>query len=100
MKDKKELVSLGLTEKKAEEIVLLESKMLEEAVKFQFKKKDGSIRDAVGTLVRGKMVKEDGSVWEPVGPQRKENPSIVNFWDCVKKEWRCFNVFNLIAVEG
>lgn len=98
MKTKEQLVSLGLTEMKAEEVMLLESKMLEEAVRFQFTKKDGSLREAVGTLRRDKMVQADGSIWEPVGEPRPDAPTLVKFWDCEKSAWRSFNVQNLISV--
>lgn len=100
MKTKEQLVSLGLTEIKADEVMLLESKMLEQAVKFQFRKKDGSIRDAVGTRKRELMVQEDGKVWEPVGAQKPECPTTLGFWDLEKKAWRCLIVSNLVAVEG
>lgn len=99
MKTKEQLVSLGLTEIKADEVMLLESKMLEQAVKFQFKKKDGSIRDAIGTRKRDLMVQEDGKVWEPVGAQKPECPTTLGFWDLEKKAWRCLIVSNLVAVE-
>ena len=98
MKTKEQLVSLGLTEMKAEEVMLLESKMLEEAVRFQFTKKDGSLREAVGTLRRDKMVQADGSIWEPVGEPRPDVTTLVKFWDCEKSAWRSFNVQNLISV--
>ena len=94
------MVKLGLTEKQADEVMMLESKMLEQAVRFQFKKEDGSLREAVGTLVREKMVQEDGSVWEPVGAQKPESPMFVKFWDLTVPGWRQFNIFNLVAVEG
>ena len=100
MKTKEQLVSLGLTDIKADEVMLLESKMLEQAVKFQFKKKDGSIRDAIGTRKRELMVQEDGKVWEPVGAQKPECPTTLGFWDLEKKAWRCLIVANLVAVEG
>lgn len=100
MKTKEQLVSLGLTEMKAEEVMLLESKMLEQAVRFQFKKKDGSLREAVGTLRRDSMVEADGSLWEPKGEEKPTAPTIVKFWDLTVQGWRSFNVFNLIAVEG
>lgn len=100
MKTKEQLVSLGLTEIKADEVMLLESKMLEQAVKFQFTKKDGSLREAVGTLNREKMIQEDGKKWEPVGEARPDVPAIMKFWDCIAKAWRSFNVSNLVAVEG
>lgn len=94
------MVSLGLTEMKADEVMLLQSKMLETAVRFQFRKKDNSIREAVGTLNRDKMVQADGSLWEPIGEARPDVPTLVKYWDCEKFSWRSFNVFNLVAVEG
>ena len=100
MKTKDQLVSLGLTEMKAEEIMLLESKMLENAVKFQFKKKDGSIRDAEGTLDPEKMVYEDGHKWTPSADTKPYAPIWFRYFDLCVKDWRQFNVFNLIAVEG
>lgn len=100
MKTKTQLVSLGLTEMKADEVMLLESKMLEQAVKFQFRKKDNSIRDAIGTRKRELMVQEDGKIWEPVGAERPEVPTLVKYWDLTVKSWRSFNVFNLLAVEA
>lgn len=100
MKTKEQLVSLGLTEIKADEVMLLESKMLEQAVKFSFTKKDGSLREAVGTLNRSKMIQEDGTLWAPKGEARPDAPALMKFWDCVAKSWKCFTVANLIAVEG
>lgn len=100
MKNKEQMVSLGLTEKQAEEVMMLESKMLETAVRFQFKKKNGLLREAVGTLRRDKMVQEDGTLWEPVGAQKPESPMFVKFWDLTVPGWRQFSIFNLIAVEG
>lgn len=99
MKTREQLVKLGVEEVKADEIMLLESKMLETAVRFQFKKKDGSLREAVGTLRREKMVKQDGTIWEPVGVERPDVPTLVKYWDLTVQDWRCFNVFNLVAVE-
>lgn len=100
MKTKDQLVSLGLTEMKADEVMVLESRMLEEAVRFQFKKKDGTVREAVGTLNRDKMIQEDGSVWIPIGEARPDAPTLVKFWDLTVQGWRSFNVLNLVSVEG
>lgn len=100
MKTKEQLVSLGLTEMKADEVMLLESEMLKRAVKFSFTKKDGSLREAVGTLDREKMVQEDGTLWEPKGEAKPESPALVKFWDLVAHSWRCFTVANLVTVEG
>lgn len=98
MKTKDQLVSLGLTEKKADKVMLLESEMLKRAVKFSYKKKDGSRRDAEGTLDRGKMDLGDGTLWEPAGNGLPEKPEFVRYWDLQSMCWRQFNVFNLISV--
>lgn len=94
------MVNLGIEGFKADEIMLLESKMMETAVRFRFKKKDGSLREAVGTLVREKMIQPDGSVWVPVGEAKPDVPTLVKYWDLTVQGWRSFNVFNLVAVEG
>lgn len=100
MKTKDQLVKLGLDEFKADEVMLLESKMLEQAVKFAYTKKDGSLREAEGTLDRSKMDLGDGTLWEPVGNGLPEKPEFVRYWDLQSMGWRQFNVFNLVAVEG
>lgn len=101
MKTKQDLVNLGIEGFKADEIMLLQEKMLEQAVKFQFRKKDNSIRDAVGTLRRDLMVQEDGTIWEPKGEAKPEPATVVRFFDCVAKAWRCFTCTEFIGlVEG
>ncbi len=90
MKTREELVNLGIEGFKADEIMLLQEKMLEQAVKFQFRKKDGSIRDAVGTLNRSLMKRPDGTLWEPKGESVPEPKTEVRFFDCVKGMWRSF----------
>ena len=98
MKQREDLIKLGLSEKKADEVMLLESKMLEQAVKFQFRKKDGTIRDAEGTLDRSKMVMENGKLWEPKGAPKPEVVESLRYWDLGKRMWREMKVLNLIAV--
>ena len=100
MKSKENLVKLGLTEKQADEVMMLESKMLEQAVKLSYRKNDGTIRDAEGTLDRSKMDLGDGTLWEPVGNGRPEKPEWVRYWDLKSMGWRQFSIFDLIAVEG
>ena len=100
MKTKQQLVNLGIEDFKADEIMLLQEKMLEQAVNFQFAKKDGSVRDAVGTLCREKMVQEDGSLWQPSGESKPEPDSIMRFFDVVAGAWRCFTCVNFIAMAG
>ena len=98
MKTKDQLIQLGVDGFKADEIMLLQSKMMEQAVKFQFKKKDGSIRDAVGTLCRSLMKQEDGTLWEPKGEGKPEPASIVRFFDVENGAWRCFTCVDFIGL--
>lgn len=56
-------------------------------VNFTYKKVDGSIRDAVGTLE---------TVPTPKGGYRKPNYSILNYFDLQQRDWRCCKVENLI----
>ena len=89
MKKKEELVTFGLTEKQAEDVMLLESRMMEEAVKFRFVKKDGTVREAVGTLKRSLMKLAKGEA-------RPDTVGLMKFWDCEKQSWRSFNVGSLV----
>ena len=98
MKTKDQLIQLGIEEFKADEIMLLQSKMTEQAVKFQFKKKDGSIRDAIGTLKRALMKQEDGTLWEPKGEGKPEPASVIRYFDIEKGMWRCFTVTDFIGL--
>jgi len=100
MKTKDQLIKLGLTEKKADEVMLLESKMLEQAVKFAYTKKDGSRREAEGTLDRSKMIMENGEPWTPKGDPKPESTEDLRYWDLGAKMWRQMKVMNLVAVEG
>ena len=101
MKTREDLIKLGIEGFKADEIMTLQSRMMEQAVKFQFKKKDNSIRDAVGTLKRELMKQEDGTLWEPKGESKPEPATIVRFFDCEKGLWRCFTATEFIGlVEG
>lgn len=98
MKTKDQLIQLGIEEFKADEIMLLQSKMTEQAVKFQFKKKDGTIRDAIGTLKRALMKQEDGTLWEPKGEGKPEPASVIRYFDIEKGMWRCFTVTDFIGL--
>lgn len=100
MKTKDQLVNLGLSEFKADEVMLLESEMLKRAVKFSFKKKDGKIREAVGTLDPEKMIMENDELWTPKGEAKPESAENLRYWDLVKKMWREMKLVNFVAMEG
>ncbi len=56
-------------------------------VNFTYVKVDGSIREAVGTLVNAPM---------PKGGERKPNYKVLNYFDLQQMEYRCAKVENLI----
>jgi hypothetical protein len=56
-------------------------------VNFSFKKVDGSIREAVGTLV---------NVPAPKGGERKVNYCLMTYFDLQQNDWRCAKIENLI----
>lgn len=54
---------------------------------FTFKKVDGSIREAVGTLLNAP---------NPKGDDRPVNYGVLNYFDLQQQDWRCAKVENLI----
>ena len=101
MKTREQLVQLGIEGFKADEIMLLQEKMMEKAVKFQFRKKDGSVRDAVGTRKRELMVLPNGERYEFKTAGKPECPTTLGYWDLDKKMWRSFTLTSFIGiVEG
>ncbi len=98
MKTKDQLIQLGIEEFKADEIMLLQEKMMEQAVKFQFKKKDGTIRDAIGTRNLELMIQEDGKRYEFKTDGKPECPTTLGYWDLEKKMWRCFTLTSFIGL--
>jgi hypothetical protein len=62
-------------------------------VKFQYTKKDGSVRTAVGTL------KSDLITNKPSGGMNKvKNAGYTSYFDVEKDAWRCFAESKLLGV--
>ena len=99
MKTKDQLINLGLSDAQADEVMLLESKMLDGAIGFTYKKKDGSTRIASGTLCRSLMKLADNTMWEPKGEPKPENPALFLYFDLMQHAWRSFQVVNYLAME-
>lgn len=60
-------------------------------VSFSFVKKDGTIRNAIGTLM------EEGT---PTSTRTREpNYSTLTYFDVQKQSWRSFRIANLASVE-
>lgn len=57
------------------------------AIRFYFEKKDGTLREAVGTLQPGLIPYEH----LPKG-EREASPMVVNFYDLQKSAWRSLSV--------
>ena len=58
-------------------------------VSFSFKKKDGSLRKAVGTL--------SGINYTPSAREIKEHFKSISYFDVEKQAWRSFKTQNLIS---
>lgn len=83
---KEKFNSFGEALKYAWEVIKLRMKMKKGIVSFRFKKVDGSIREAVGTL--------------PTTPQsgsnRKPNLKVFTYFDVEKNDYRCSRIDALI----
>lgn len=77
---------------KVEAISALYDKLMKGVVKFTFKKKDGSIRQAIGTLVHDKINYE----FKGTG---KSSPVTLPYWDLEKNAFRSLNIVNFIGME-
>lgn len=61
-------------------------------VKFMFRKKDGTLRHAVGTVVHDMIKYEFKGTGKP-------SPSVLNYWDMEKEAFRSFNIASYIGME-
>lgn len=69
----------------------LKARMARGIVRFYFRKVDGSLREAWGTL-------SSAIVPPTLGCDRKPNPTVQTYYDTEKSEWRCFKIANLVNV--
>ena len=79
------------------QIETLLAEMHKGVVKFSFTKKDGSLREAEGTLNQSTIHSVYSFKGGDCPPQRY---GYVSYWDTEKKDWRCFNPSNLVSIEG
>ena len=68
----------------------LRARMAIDVVKFTFKKVDGSIRQAYGTLA-DRLVPATGG-------NRRNNPSVQTYYDVEVADWRSYRIVNLMSV--
>lgn len=69
----------------------LKAAMKNRIVKFYFKKVDGSVREAYGTLKESLMPATSGE-------NRKKNDTIQVYYDTERQEYRCFKKANLVTI--
>lgn len=72
--------------------VKLRVQLSKRIVEFYFKKVDGTLRQAFGTLMSDRVPQTKGA-------GRKPNDSLQTYFDTEKGEWRCFKKCNLIKVN-
>lgn len=69
----------------------LKAQMKKKIVEFYFKKTDGTLRQAFGTL-------KENLIGEVKGTGRKPNDNLQVYWDTEKEEYRCFKKCNLVKM--
>lgn len=76
----------------------LKQMLREGAIEFEYTKKDGTTRIAVGTT-KLDLFKDSPNYKQPVG-NREVNSDIITYWDLDKDGWRSFNGNNLVHIFG
>ena len=61
-------------------------------VKFYFRKVDGAIREAYGTL-------RPDAIPATASDDRKRNDTVQTYFDIERQEYRCFKKLNIIAIN-
>ena len=69
----------------------LKAAMQQRIVKFYFKKVDGSVREAYGTL-------KENLIPATSGDNRKKNDTVQVYFDTERQEYRCYKKANLINI--
>ncbi len=69
----------------------LKAELKKKIVKFYFRKVDGSVREAYGTLAEGKIPTTGES-------GRKKNDTVQVYFDTEREEYRCFKKANLLSI--
>lgn len=68
----------------------LKAVLLKKVVEFFFKKTDGTLRQAFGTLMSDRVPETKGT--------KKTADNCQVYFDCEKEEWRCFKKCNLVKI--
>lgn len=68
-------------------------KMMKGIVKFYYRKVDGTVREAYGTLKGNLIAAPHGE------DNRRRNETVQVYFDTEKQEWRCFKKLNLVNIQ-
>ena len=85
-------INLSDALKKAWQVFKLKAKMAKGIVRFYFRKVDGTIREAYGTLRADLMPEIKGD------DTRRKNDTTQTYYDTEKQAFRCFKLANLVSV--
>ena len=70
----------------------LKMAMKQKVAHFYFRKIDGSVREAWGTLAESIVPATNSN------SGRKPNPTVQTYFDTEKGEWRCYRIANLLSI--
>ena len=86
----------------SEEIATLISELKKGGCIFQFRKKDGQIRRAAGTLSQEVIdrYREESDTYVPKRYKKKARPTSTAYFDLEKGEFRCFLWENFLGMES
>lgn len=84
--------------KSTEAAAALREKLQQGKTSFVFKKKDGSRRQAIGTLNFDIIPFEDTQFKSE--EQREERQDQVTYYDLEKMAWRCCKTENILSIEN
>lgn len=74
----------------------LKNNLANSIAKFTYKKKNGEIREAMGTLNNDIILEHGGEL--PKGTGEKPSDTLP-YWDVNSGAWRCFKLENLVSIE-
>ena len=84
--------------KSSEAAAALREKLQQGKTSFVFKKKDGSRRQAIGTLSFDLIPTEDTQFKSE--ERREERDDQVKYYDLEKMAWRCCKTENILEING
>lgn len=88
----------GDTEKQADLVRRIIDEMSDGISHFYFEKKDYTVREAFGTRAQN-VIEQFAALPESSDEEGNKHYGLVSFFDCTKKEWRCFRPESVISMD-